>query len=74
MLYGLSLLAGIALLTLGGESLIRGAVAGARRAGVSPLLTGLVVDRVLLEYLNCFGTSIILVVIVLLVYCVLFLQ
>lgn len=43
MLYGLSLLAGIALLTLGGESLIRGAVAGARRVGVSPLLTGLVV-------------------------------
>ncbi|HBM42847.1 MAG TPA: sodium:calcium antiporter, partial [Halomonas sp.] len=37
MLYGLSLLAGIALLTLGGESLIRGAVAGARRVGVSPL-------------------------------------
>ncbi|WP_346795841.1 calcium/sodium antiporter [Halomonas sp. Bachu 37] len=43
MLYGLSLLAGIALLTLGGEALIRGAVAGARRMGVSPLLTGLVV-------------------------------
>lgn len=43
MLYGLSLLAGIALLTLGGESLIRGAVAGARRAGVSPLFTGLVI-------------------------------
>lgn len=43
MLYGLSLLAGIVLLTLGGESLIRGAVAGARKAGVSPLLTGLVV-------------------------------
>jgi len=43
MLYGLSLLTGIALLTLGGESLIRGAVAGARRVGVSPLLTGLVV-------------------------------
>lgn len=43
MLYGLSLLAGIALLTLGGESLIRGAVAGAKRAGVSPLLTGLVI-------------------------------
>lgn len=43
MLYGLSLLAGIVLLTLGGESLIRGAVAGAKRAGVSPLLTGLVI-------------------------------
>lgn len=48
MLYGLSLLAGIVLLTLGGESLIRGAVAGARQVGVSPLLTGLVVS---------FGTS-----------------
>ncbi|KPQ19639.1 calcium/sodium antiporter [Halomonas sp. HL-93] len=43
MLYALSLLAGIGFLTLGGEALIRGAVAGARRAGVSPLLTGLVV-------------------------------
>ncbi|MGQ7262529.1 calcium/sodium antiporter [Vreelandella sp. V005] len=43
MLYGLSLLAGIVLLTLGGESLIRGAIAGAKRVGVSPLLTGLVV-------------------------------
>ncbi|MFI8750074.1 calcium/sodium antiporter [Vreelandella lionensis] len=43
MLYGLSLLAGIVLLFLGGESLIRGAVAGAKRMGVSPLLTGLVV-------------------------------
>ncbi|WP_404375986.1 calcium/sodium antiporter [Vreelandella aquamarina] len=43
MLYGLSLLAGIVLLFLGGESLIRGAVAGAKRIGVTPLLTGLVV-------------------------------
>ncbi|SDN31924.1 calcium/sodium antiporter [Vreelandella arcis] len=43
MLYALSLLAGIGFLTLGGEALIRGAVAGAQRAGVSPLLTGLVV-------------------------------
>ncbi|WP_083000658.1 calcium/sodium antiporter [Halomonas sp. GT] len=43
MLYGISLLAGIVLLTLGGEALIRGAVAGAKRIGVSPLLTGLVV-------------------------------
>ena len=43
MLYGLSLLAGIVLLFLGGESLIRGAVAGTKRMGVSPLLTGLVV-------------------------------
>ncbi|MBZ5488763.1 calcium/sodium antiporter [Halomonas aquamarina] len=43
MLYGLSLLAGIVLLTLGGEGLIRGAVAGAKRLGVSPLFTGLVI-------------------------------
>ncbi|QNI01694.1 calcium/sodium antiporter [Halomonas sp. SH5A2] len=43
MLHALSLLAGIGFLTLGGEALIRGAVAGARRVGVSPLLTGLVV-------------------------------
>ncbi|MGM0543862.1 MAG: calcium/sodium antiporter [Pseudomonadota bacterium] len=43
MLYALSLLVGISCLTLGGEALIRGAVAGARRVGVSPLLTGLVV-------------------------------
>lgn len=43
MLYGLSLLAGIVLLTLGGEGLIRGAVAGAKRMGVSPLFTGLVI-------------------------------
>lgn len=43
LLYGLSLLAGIVLLTLGGEGLIRGAVAGAKRLGVSPLFTGLVI-------------------------------
>ncbi|WP_106375064.1 calcium/sodium antiporter [Vreelandella songnenensis] len=43
MLYGLSLFAGIVLLTLGGEGLIRGAVAGAKRLGVSPLFTGLVI-------------------------------
>jgi len=43
MLYGISLLVGIVLLTLGGEALIRGAVAGAKRMGISPLLTGLVV-------------------------------
>ncbi|HBP41924.1 MAG: calcium/sodium antiporter [Vreelandella alkaliphila] len=43
MLYGISLAVGIVLLTLGGEALIRGAVAGAKRMGVSPLLTGLVV-------------------------------
>lgn len=39
----LSLLIGIGLLTLGGEALIRGAIAAARRVGVSPLLTGLVI-------------------------------
>ncbi|MEC9483861.1 MAG: calcium/sodium antiporter [Halomonas sp.] len=43
MLYTISLIIGIALLTLGGESLIRGAIAAARRFGVSPLLTGLVI-------------------------------
>lgn len=34
---------GIVLLTVGGELLIRGAVAAARRLGVSPLLSGLVI-------------------------------
>ncbi|WP_447927762.1 MULTISPECIES: calcium/sodium antiporter [unclassified Vreelandella] len=43
MLYTLSLLGGIALLTLGGEGLVRGAVAGAERLGVSALFTGLVI-------------------------------
>lgn len=43
MLYALSLIAGIGLLTLGGEALIRGAIAASRRMGVSPLLTGLVI-------------------------------
>ncbi|GAB2800409.1 calcium/sodium antiporter [Halomonas shantousis] len=43
MLYAISLIIGIALLTLGGEALIRGAIAAARRFGVSPLLTGLVI-------------------------------
>lgn len=43
MLYSLSLIIGIALLTLGGETLIRGAIAAARRVGISPLLTGLVI-------------------------------
>ncbi|WP_447555058.1 calcium/sodium antiporter [Vreelandella sp. EE22] len=43
MLYVLSLLGGIALLTLGGEALVRGAVAGAERLGVSALFTGLVI-------------------------------
>ncbi|UYG01633.1 calcium/sodium antiporter [Halomonas sp. PAMB 3264] len=39
----LSLLGGIALLTLGGEALVRSAVAGAERLGVSALFTGLVI-------------------------------
>lgn len=39
----LLLLLGIALLTAGGEALIRGALAAARRLGVSPLLCGLVI-------------------------------
>ncbi|WP_252105982.1 MULTISPECIES: calcium/sodium antiporter [unclassified Halomonas] len=43
MLYLLSLLGGIALLTLGGEALVRSAVAGAERLGVSALFTGLVI-------------------------------
>ncbi|MEC9483135.1 MAG: calcium/sodium antiporter [Halomonas sp.] len=43
MLYALSLIVGIALLTFGGEALIRGAIAAARRFGISPLLTGLVI-------------------------------
>ncbi len=37
------LLLGIAMLALGGEALIRGALASARRLGVSPLLSGLVI-------------------------------
>lgn len=36
-------LLGLGLLTLGGEALIRGAVAAATRFGVSPLLTGLII-------------------------------
>lgn len=36
-------LLGIALLTVGGEALIRGSLAAARRLGVSPLLSGLVI-------------------------------
>ncbi|MEX2352561.1 MAG: calcium/sodium antiporter, partial [Gammaproteobacteria bacterium] len=44
MLIDLLLLAvGIAMLSVGGDSLIRGAVATARRLGISPLLTGLVI-------------------------------
>lgn len=39
----LSLLAGLVLLALGGEWLVRGTVGIARRAGVSPLLAGLVI-------------------------------
>jgi cation:H+ antiporter len=37
------LLLGVALLTCGGEALIRGSLAAARRLGVSPLLSGLVI-------------------------------
>lgn len=43
MLNVLFLLLGIALLTVGGEALIRGSLAAARRLGVSPLLSGLVI-------------------------------
>lgn len=39
----LLLLLGVALLTSGGEALIRGSLAAARRLGVSPLLSGLVI-------------------------------
>lgn len=34
---------GVALLTVGGEALIRGALSASRRLGVSPLLSGLVI-------------------------------
>ena len=43
MLNFLLLLLGVALLTAGGEALIRGSLAAARRLGVSPLLSGLVI-------------------------------
>ena len=43
MLNVLLLLLGVALLTVGGEALIRGSLAAARRLGVSPLLSGLVI-------------------------------
>lgn len=43
MLYPVLILLGIGLLTAGGEALIRGALAAARRLGVSPLLSGLVI-------------------------------
>jgi cation:H+ antiporter len=39
----LFLVLGVALLTVGGEALIRGSLAAARRLGVSPLLSGLVI-------------------------------
>lgn len=42
-LYLVQIFAGIVMLTLGGEALIRGAVAAARRFRVSPLLSGLVI-------------------------------
>ena len=43
MLNALLLVFGLALLTVGGEALIRGALAAARRLGVSPLLSGLLI-------------------------------
>ncbi|HRP87374.1 MAG TPA: calcium/sodium antiporter, partial [Gammaproteobacteria bacterium] len=43
MLHVLLIVLGIGLLTAGGEALIRGALAAARRLGVSPLLSGLVI-------------------------------
>lgn len=39
----LFLVLGVALLTLGGEALIRGALTAARRLGISPLLSGIVI-------------------------------
>ena len=43
MVNALYLLLGIGLLTIGGEALIRGALAAANRLGISPLLSGLVI-------------------------------
>lgn len=43
MLNVLFLVLGVALLTIGGEALIRGSLAAAKRLGVSPLLSGLVI-------------------------------
>lgn len=43
MLNGLLLLLGVALLTAGGEALIRGSLAVAKRLGISPLLSGLLI-------------------------------
>ncbi len=43
MMNFLLLILGVALLTVGGEALIRGSLAAAKRLGVSPLLSGLVI-------------------------------
>jgi len=43
MMHFVWLLVGLILLTVGGEALVRGALAAARRLGVSPLLAGLVI-------------------------------
>lgn len=43
MMNGLLILAGILLLTAGGEAVVKGALAAARRMGVSPLLAGIVI-------------------------------
>lgn len=43
MLNGVYLLLGIGLLTVGGEALIRGALGAAKRFGISPLLSGLII-------------------------------
>ncbi len=43
MLNFILLILGVGLLTVGGEALIRGSLASARRLGVSPLLSGLVI-------------------------------
>lgn len=43
MMHLVWLLVGLVLLTVGGEALVRGALAAARRLGVSPLLAGLVI-------------------------------
>lgn len=43
MIHLLWLLLGLVLLTIGGEALVRGALAAAKRIGISPLLAGLVI-------------------------------
>ena len=43
MVHAMWLLLGLVLLTVGGEALVRGALAAAKRMGVSPLLAGLVI-------------------------------